>query len=99
MRGWRGSRSAKRCRSLATGTAPTCSGCRRSCRALAGAESTLKKARALIRGDRRAAFEVAQDRAFGTIIAPALVGELLNGIPHGRHRGDLRRDIGDVIER
>jgi hypothetical protein len=42
---------------------------------------------ALIGGDRRTALKAAQDRAFGTIIALALVGELLNGDPDGRHRG------------
>ena len=41
---------------------------------------------------------VAQDRALGAIITLAFVGELLDGIPHGRHRDNLRRDIGDVVE-
>ena len=40
-----------------------------------------------------------QDRAFGAIIAVALVGEFLDGIPHRAHRGNLRRDLGDMVQR
>src|SRR5260370_41487560 len=40
-----------------------------------------------------------QDRALRTIIAVALVGEFLDGLPYGRHRGDLRCDIGDMVQR
>ena len=45
------------------------------------------RARVLMRRRRRAAaalLKVAQDRAFGAIIAVARVGEFLDGIPHGR---------------
>ena len=48
---------------------------------------------------RRTAFKIVQDRAFGAIIAVALVGEFLDGIPHRAHRGDLRRDLRDMVQR
>ena len=53
----------------------------------------------LFRADRLASFKIAQDRAFGAIIAVALVGKFLDRIPYGGHCGHLRRDFGDMVKR